>query len=59
MCDAGCGIGSLSISLAKLGMAVSASDISAAMVAEVEKQVRILTVFEIWFCVVVHCRECS
>lgn len=40
VCDAGCGTGSLSIPLAKEGANVSASDISAAMVAEAEKQVR-------------------
>lgn len=39
ICDAGCGTGSLSIPLAKEGAIVSASDISAAMVAEAEKQV--------------------
>ncbi|KAL5564811.1 hypothetical protein UlMin_027975 [Ulmus minor] len=40
VCDAGCGTGSLSIPLAKEGAIVSASDISAAMVAEAEKQAR-------------------
>lgn len=40
ICDAGCGTGSLSIPLAKEGAAVSASDISAAMVAEAEKNAR-------------------
>lgn len=39
VCDAGCGTGSLAIPLAKEGAIVSASDISAAMVAEAEKQV--------------------
>lgn len=39
ICDAGCGTGSLSIPLAMEGAVVSASDISAAMVAEAEKQV--------------------
>lgn len=39
VCDAGCGTGSLSIPLAKEGAIVSASDISAAMVAEAEKNV--------------------
>lgn len=39
ICDAGCGTGSLSIPLAKEGAIVSASDISAAMVAEAQKQV--------------------
>ena len=39
VCDAGCGTGCLSIPLAKEGAVVSASDISAAMVAEAEKQV--------------------
>ncbi|XP_015870110.3 magnesium protoporphyrin IX methyltransferase, chloroplastic [Ziziphus jujuba] len=38
ICDAGCGTGSLSIPLAKEGAIVSASDISAAMVAEAQKQ---------------------
>ncbi|KAJ0054022.1 hypothetical protein Pint_01280 [Pistacia integerrima] len=38
VCDAGCGTGSLSIPLAKEGAIVSASDISAAMVAEAKKQ---------------------
>jgi len=42
ICDAGCGTGSLSIPLAKEGAVVCASDISAAMVAEAEKQVRLL-----------------
>jgi magnesium-protoporphyrin O-methyltransferase len=42
VCDAGCGTGSLSIPLAKEGAIVSASDISAAMVAEAEKQVSVL-----------------
>ncbi|XP_057970282.1 magnesium protoporphyrin IX methyltransferase, chloroplastic [Malania oleifera] len=41
VCDAGCGTGSLSIPLAKRGAIVSASDISAAMVAEAEKQARL------------------
>ncbi|KAI3463534.1 hypothetical protein Pfo_020196 [Paulownia fortunei] len=40
VCDAGCGTGSLSIPLAKEGAVVAASDISAAMVAEAEKQAR-------------------
>ena len=39
VCDAGCGTGSLSIPLAKEGAIVSASDISAAMVAEAEQKV--------------------
>lgn len=39
VCDAGCGTGSLAIPLAKEGAVVLASDISAAMVAEAEKQV--------------------
>ncbi|GMN60478.1 hypothetical protein TIFTF001_029568 [Ficus carica] len=38
VCDAGCGTGSLSIPLAKEGAVVFSSDISAAMVAEAEKQ---------------------
>lgn len=41
VCDAGCGTGSLSIPLAREGALVSASDISAAMVAEAEKKVGI------------------
>ena len=41
VCDAGCGTGSLSIPLAKEGAVVLASDISAAMVAEAEKQVSV------------------
>lgn len=41
VCDAGCGTGSLSIPLAKEGAIVSAIDISAAMVAEAEKQVSV------------------
>ncbi|KAI5383894.1 magnesium protoporphyrin IX methyltransferase, chloroplastic [Lathyrus oleraceus] len=40
ICDAGCGTGSLSIPLAKEGAVVCASDISAAMVAEAEKQAK-------------------
>ncbi|XP_020233501.1 magnesium protoporphyrin IX methyltransferase, chloroplastic [Cajanus cajan] len=40
VCDAGCGTGSLSIPLAKEGAVVYASDISAAMVAEAEKQAK-------------------
>lgn len=39
VCDAGCGTGCLSIPLAKGGAIVSASDISASMVAEAQKQV--------------------
>lgn len=42
VCDAGCGTGCLSIPLAKQGALVSASDISASMVAEAEKQVNIV-----------------
>ncbi|KZV21770.1 magnesium protoporphyrin IX methyltransferase, chloroplastic-like [Dorcoceras hygrometricum] len=42
VCDAGCGTGSMSIPLAKEGAVVSASDISAAMVAEAEKLVQYL-----------------
>ncbi|XP_027123225.1 magnesium protoporphyrin IX methyltransferase, chloroplastic-like [Coffea arabica] len=38
VCDAGCGTGSLAIPLAKEGAVVLASDISAAMVAEAQKQ---------------------
>ncbi|XP_072968646.1 magnesium protoporphyrin IX methyltransferase, chloroplastic [Typha angustifolia] len=37
VCDAGCGVGSLSIPLSREGAIVSASDISAAMVAEAQK----------------------
>ncbi|XP_004297488.1 PREDICTED: magnesium protoporphyrin IX methyltransferase, chloroplastic [Fragaria vesca subsp. vesca] len=40
VCDAGCGTGCLAIPLAKEGAVVTASDISAAMVAEAEKQAR-------------------
>lgn len=43
VCDAGCGTGNLAIPLAKEGAIVSASDISAAMVAEAKKQVRRLS----------------
>lgn len=39
VCDAGCGTGSMSIPLAREGAIVLATDISAAMVAEAEKQV--------------------
>lgn len=45
VCDAGCGTGSLSIPLAKEGAVVLASDISAAMVAEAEKQVTTVSLF--------------
>lgn len=38
VCDAGCGTGSLAIPLAREGAIVSASDISAAMVAEARQQ---------------------
>lgn len=41
VCDAGCGTGCLSIPLAKEGAVVAASDISAAMVSEAEKQVSV------------------
>lgn len=40
VCDAGCGTGCLAIPLAKEGALVTATDISAAMVAEAEKQAR-------------------
>ena len=40
VCDAGCGTGCLAIPLAKEGAIVTATDISAAMVAEAEKQVK-------------------
>ncbi|KAF5743650.1 magnesium protoporphyrin IX methyltransferase chloroplastic [Tripterygium wilfordii] len=40
VCDAGCGTGLLAIPLAKEGAVVSASDISAAMIAEAEKQAK-------------------
>lgn len=43
VCDAGCGTGSLAIPLAKEGAIVSASDISAAMVAEARKKVTRMT----------------
>lgn len=51
VCDAGCGTGSLSIPLAKRGAVVSASDISAAMVAEAQKQVSICKDISMrWLC---------
>lgn len=37
VCDCGCGTGSLAIPLALRGAAITASDISAAMVGEAEK----------------------
>lgn len=40
VCDAGCGTGSLSVPLAKEGALVSASDISAAMVAEAQSKAK-------------------
>ncbi|CAK7336825.1 unnamed protein product [Dovyalis caffra] len=40
VCDAGCGTGCLAIPLAKEGAVVYATDISAAMVAEAEKQAK-------------------
>ncbi|WOK92918.1 magnesium protoporphyrin IX methyltransferase, chloroplastic [Canna indica] len=40
VCDAGCGTGSLTVPLAKEGALVTASDISAAMVAEAERKAR-------------------
>ncbi|KAL9991641.1 putative magnesium protoporphyrin IX methyltransferase [Helianthus debilis subsp. tardiflorus] len=40
VCDAGCGTGLLSIPLAKEGAVVSASDISASMVSEAQKQAK-------------------
>ncbi|XP_074317146.1 magnesium protoporphyrin IX methyltransferase, chloroplastic [Silene latifolia] len=40
VCDAGCGTGLLSVPLAKLGAVVSASDISAAMVAEAQSKAK-------------------
>lgn len=49
VCDAGCGTGCLSIPLAKQGAIVSASDISAAMVAEAEKQVSFFIYLFIYF----------
>ena len=42
ICDAGCGVGSLSIPLAKAGAQVSASDISEKMVAEAAKQAKLI-----------------
>lgn len=45
VCDAGCGTGSLSIPLAKEGAIVTASDISAAMVSEAQKQVTCYRIF--------------
>ena len=38
ICDAGCGVGSLSLPLAQLGATVAASDLSAAMVAEAARR---------------------
>jgi magnesium-protoporphyrin O-methyltransferase len=40
ICDAGCGVGSLSIPLAQAGAKVSASDISEKMVAEAQARAR-------------------
>ncbi|XP_076891802.1 magnesium protoporphyrin IX methyltransferase, chloroplastic-like [Bidens hawaiensis] len=40
VCDAGCGTGLLSVPLAKEGAVVNASDISASMVAEAQKQAK-------------------
>ena len=42
VCDAGCGVGSLSIPLAQLGAQVHASDISAKMVAEAKTRAQML-----------------
>lgn len=47
VCDAGCGTGSLAIPLAKEGAIVSASDISAAMVAEAQQKVTLNTSFNL------------
>ncbi|MEM9276878.1 MAG: magnesium protoporphyrin IX methyltransferase [Cyanobacteria bacterium P01_F01_bin.143] len=41
VCDAGCGVGSLSIPLAKAGAKVSASDISKKMVTEAEQKAKL------------------
>ncbi|KAK1603974.1 hypothetical protein QYE76_027647 [Lolium multiflorum] len=41
VCDAGCGTGSLSIPLASAGASVLASDISAAMVSEAQRQAQL------------------
>ncbi len=41
VCDAGCGVGSLSIPLAKAGAKVSASDISQKMVTEAEQKAKL------------------
>jgi magnesium-protoporphyrin O-methyltransferase len=41
-CDAGCGVGSLSIPLAEAGAKVYASDISAKMVAEAERRAQMV-----------------
>lgn len=54
VCDAGCGTGCLSIPLAKQGAVVSASDISAAMVAEAEKQVNVDQIFPQFSTIVLH-----
>lgn len=40
ICDAGCGVGSLSIPLAEMGATVHASDISAKMVGEAEERAK-------------------
>ena len=42
VCDAGCGVGSLSIPLAKAGAKVFASDISEKMVAEAEQKAKLV-----------------
>lgn len=71
VCDAGCGTGSLSIPLAKEGAIVSASDISAAMVAEAKKNVNsfslsyhfikchLLCKFTVWYNLVILRRKNS
>ncbi|CAN0295118.1 unnamed protein product, partial [Ectocarpus fasciculatus] len=40
-CDAGCGVGSLSIPLARLGAKVASSDISAAMTGEAAERAKV------------------
>lgn len=53
VCDAGCGTGVLSIPLAKQGALVSASDISAAMVAEAQIKVSLFSLSSYLLCILV------
>lgn len=57
ICDAGCGTGSLAIPLAKEGAVVSASDISAAMVAEAEKQVSSMNRLIVYNSSLINCHK--